>query len=44
MAIIILLAYVPALMNVNKNSGPKSPRYDIDNPMPLKAASLKSNQ
>lgn len=35
MIIIILLAYIPALMNVNKNSGPGSPRYNIDNPVPI---------
>ena len=34
MVVILLLAYVPALMNVNKNSGPGSPRYNIDNPLP----------
>ena len=34
MIIIILLAYVPALMNVNKNSGPGAPRFSIDNPVP----------
>jgi cytochrome c oxidase subunit 1 len=37
MIIIILLAYIPALLNVNKNSGPGSPRYDIDNPVPIEA-------
>ncbi len=34
MVVILLLAYVPALMNVRKNSGPGAPRYKIDNPMP----------
>ena len=38
MIIIILLAYIPALLNVNKNSGPGSPRYDIDNPVPIEAS------
>jgi cytochrome c oxidase subunit I len=37
MVIILLLAYVPALLNVNKNSGPKAPRFNIDNPMPQAA-------
>lgn len=37
MIIIILLAYIPALLNVNKNSGPGSPRYNIDNPVPIEA-------
>jgi cytochrome c oxidase subunit 1 len=35
MVVIILLAYIPALINVNKNSGPGAPRYNIDNPMPV---------
>ncbi len=34
MLVIILLAYVPALYNVNKNSGPGAPRFNIDNPVP----------
>jgi len=34
MIVIILFAYIPALLNVNKNSGPKSPRYNINNPVP----------
>ena len=38
MVIILLLAYVPALLNVNKNSGPKAPPFQIDNPMPVQAA------
>ena len=37
MVIILLLAYVPALLNVNKNSGPKAPPFQIDNPMPVQA-------
>jgi len=35
MIIVLLLAYVPALLNVNKNSGPKAPPYNIDNPVPV---------
>ena len=35
MVFLILVAYVPALLNVNKNSGPKAPPFDIDNPMPV---------
>ena len=35
MIIVLLIAYVPALLNVNKNSGPKAPPYDIDNPVPV---------
>jgi cytochrome c oxidase subunit 1 len=36
MAVILLIAYIPAFMNVNKNTGPKAPRYEINNPVPLK--------
>lgn len=39
MAIIILIAYVPAIMNVLKNTGPNAPRFTPDNPAPV--ASLK---
>jgi len=34
MIVNLLLAYIPALLNVNKNSGPKAPRFNIDNPVP----------
>jgi cytochrome c oxidase subunit 1 len=33
MIVILLLAYIPALLNVNKNSGPGSPRYENNNPV-----------
>jgi cytochrome c oxidase subunit 1 len=35
MAIILILAYVPAFMNVNKNTGPKAPAFSPDNPVPI---------
>jgi cytochrome c oxidase subunit 1 len=35
MVVVILLAYVPALLNVNKNSGPKAPPFDGKSPMPI---------
>ncbi len=35
MFIVILLAYVPALMDTFKYSGPGAPPYDTNNPMPL---------
>ena len=35
MIVVLLLAYVPALLNVNKNSGPKAPPYDPNNPVPV---------
>lgn len=41
MVVILLLAYVPALLNVNKNSGPGSPRYNIDNPLPIEPGVMK---
>ncbi|HUM67144.1 MAG TPA: hypothetical protein PLV32_14890, partial [Chitinophagaceae bacterium] len=34
MIIILLIAYIPALLNVKENSGPKAPRFSIDNPVP----------
>ena len=36
MIILIFIAYVPALMDVLKNTGPGSPMYLPDNPIPLK--------
>jgi cytochrome c oxidase subunit I len=35
MAIILVIAYVPAFMNVNKNAGPKAPAFTPDNPVPI---------
>ena len=35
MAIILVIAYVPAFLNVNKNTGPKAPAFAPDNPMPI---------
>jgi cytochrome c oxidase subunit 1 len=35
MAIILMLAYIPALINVNNNTGPKAPMYTPDNPVPV---------
>jgi cytochrome c oxidase subunit 1 len=37
MFVIILIAYVPALMNVRKNSGPGAPRFEGNNPVPITA-------
>jgi cytochrome c oxidase subunit I len=37
MVVIILIAYIPALINVNRNSGPGAPRFTIDNPVPAEA-------
>jgi cytochrome c oxidase subunit 1 len=37
MVVILLLAYIPAFMNVKKNSGPGAPRFTIDNPVPQTA-------
>jgi cytochrome c oxidase subunit I len=35
MAIILLIAYIPALMNVFKNTGPDAPGFTPDNPVPI---------
>ena len=35
MAIVLVIAYVPAFMNVNKNAGPKAPGFTPDNPVPI---------
>ena len=35
MAIVLVIAYVPAFMNVNKNTGPKAPAFTPDNPVPI---------
>jgi cytochrome c oxidase subunit 1 len=35
MAIILVIAYVPALMNVNSNTGPKAPAFTPENPVPV---------
>lgn len=37
MAVIILLAYVPALWNVEKNSGPGAPAFDANSPVSVTA-------
>jgi cytochrome c oxidase subunit 1 len=35
MVIILLVAYIPALMNVMKNSGPKAPPFNDNSPVPV---------
>ena len=35
MALILLIAYIPALLNVNKNTGPNAPAFTPDNPVPI---------
>ena len=39
MVIILMMAYIPALINVNKNTGPNAPRFTPDNPVPVKTIS-----
>ncbi len=34
MAFVLLLAYVPAAYQINKNNAPKAPPYQINNPSP----------
>jgi len=35
MAVILVIAYTPALINAVKNTGPGAPRYTPDNPVPV---------
>lgn len=35
MGVVLLIAYVPAFLNVNKNTGPKAPGFTPDNPTPI---------
>lgn len=35
MAVILVIAYVPAFLNVNKNTGPKAPAFTPENPIPV---------
>ncbi|MGZ8554499.1 MAG: cbb3-type cytochrome c oxidase subunit I [Chitinophagaceae bacterium] len=41
MALILLIAYIPAFMNVRKNTGPKAPAFTPDNPVPTQIANPK---
>jgi cytochrome c oxidase subunit 1 len=41
MVVIIAIAYLPAIMDVMKNSGAKAPRYNIDNPVPMEVIQKK---
>jgi cytochrome c oxidase subunit I len=41
MAIVLVIAYVPAFMNVNKNTGPKAPAFTPDNPVPIENVKKK---
>ncbi len=42
MAIIILLAYIPAFMNAKNNPGPGAPPFNPDNPAPIENAISKN--
>jgi hypothetical protein len=33
------MAYIPALLNVNKNTGPNAPGFTPDNPVPIETIS-----
>ncbi|MBL7696915.1 MAG: cbb3-type cytochrome c oxidase subunit I [Chitinophagaceae bacterium] len=37
MAIILVVAYVPAFLNVKNNTGPKAPGFTPDNPVPIES-------
>ena len=41
MVLILLIAYIPALMNVEKNTGPKAPAFTPENPIPIQASKNK---
>ena len=41
MVLILLIAYIPALMNVNKNTGPGAPAFTPDNPVPVQIINKK---
>lgn len=38
MALILVIAYVPAFLNVNKNTGPKAPAFTPENPAPIETS------
>ena len=47
MAVILVLAYTPALINATSNPGPGAPRFNPDNPVPIETPVSKkaiSNQ
>ena len=37
MAVILVIAYTPALINATKNPGPGAPRFTPDNPVPIES-------
>jgi len=39
MAVILVIAYTPALINVVKNTGPGAPRFTPENPVPVQSSS-----
>jgi cytochrome c oxidase subunit 1 len=41
MVLILLIAYIPAFMNVGKNTGPKAPAFTPENPVPVQIANPK---
>jgi cytochrome c oxidase subunit 1 len=41
MIFILLIAYVPALMNVEKNTGPKAPAFTPESPVPVQPSTNK---
>lgn len=42
MAVILLIAYTPALLNAVQNPGPGAPRFTPDNPIPVEAPTSKA--
>lgn len=43
MAVILVIAYTPALINAVQNPGPGSPRYMPDNPVPVQSAPVSKS-
>ena len=41
MAVVLLLAYVPALWEIYKNNAPKAPPFEINNPVPVTTSVIK---
>jgi cytochrome c oxidase subunit 1 len=40
MAIILVVAYVPAFIDATKNPGPEAPGFTPDNPMPIEVKTI----
>jgi cytochrome c oxidase subunit 1 len=43
MAVILVVAYVPAFIDATKNPGPGAPRFTPDNPMPVQGSPAETS-